>query len=79
MPNGILTPYLQVPVNVPTAEQQKEKRENQIKRLKEVNQRRREEKVEPQKLHAWINNHMPSKTWDEITYPFPNFNCFHLI
>ena len=23
---------------------------------------------------AWISNHMPSKVWDEITYPFPNFN-----
>ena len=21
---------------------------------------------------AWINNHMPSKVWNEITYPFPN-------
>ena len=20
---------------------------------------------------AWISNHMPSKVWDEITYPFP--------
>ena len=26
------------------------------------------------KLPAWISNHMPSKVWDEITYPFPNFN-----
>ena len=31
--------------------------------------------------HRWtliplsINNHMPSKMWDEITYPFANFNC----
>ena len=31
-------------------------------------------------LLTWINfnlgisNHMPSKVWDEITYPFPNFN-----
>ena len=25
-------------------------------------------------IPAWINNHMPSKVWDEITYPFPNFN-----
>ena len=23
---------------------------------------------------TWISNHMPSKVWDEITYPFPNFN-----
>ena len=23
---------------------------------------------------AWISNHMPNKVWDEITYPFPNFN-----
>ena len=23
---------------------------------------------------AWMNNHMLSKVWDEITYPFPNFN-----
>ena len=22
----------------------------------------------------WISNHMPSKVWDEITYPFPKFN-----
>ena len=22
---------------------------------------------------TWISNHMPSKMWDEITYPFPNF------
>ena len=21
---------------------------------------------------AWINNHMPSQVWDEITYPFPS-------
>ena len=32
-------------------------------------------------LLTWINfnpsrisDHMPSKVWDEITYPFPNFN-----
>ena len=25
-------------------------------------------------ISAWISNHMPSKKWDEITYPFPNFN-----
>ena len=25
-------------------------------------------------MSAWIRNHMPSKVWDEITYPFPNFN-----
>ena len=24
---------------------------------------------------AWINNHMPSKVWDENTYRFLNFNC----
>ena len=23
---------------------------------------------------GWINNHMPSKVWDEITYSFPNCN-----
>ena len=22
----------------------------------------------------WISNHMHSKVWDEITYPFLNFN-----
>ena len=26
-------------------------------------------------LRAWINDYMPSQMWDEITYPFPNFNC----
>ena len=25
-------------------------------------------------IPAWIINHMPSKVWDEITYPFLNFN-----
>ena len=25
-------------------------------------------------IPAWISNLMPSKVWDEITYPFPNFN-----
>ena len=25
-------------------------------------------------IPAWIDNHMPSKVWDKITYPFPNFN-----
>ena len=25
-------------------------------------------------IQVWINNHTPSKVWDEITYPFPNFN-----
>ena len=25
-------------------------------------------------LPAWTNNHMPSKVWNEITYPFPNFS-----
>ena len=25
-------------------------------------------------IPVWIRNHMPSKVWDEITYPFPNFN-----
>ena len=24
--------------------------------------------------HVWISNHIPSKVWDEITYPFPNFD-----
>ena len=23
---------------------------------------------------AWISHHMSSKVWDEITYPFLNFN-----
>ena len=23
---------------------------------------------------AWMNNHMPSKMWNNITYRFPNFN-----
>ena len=27
-------------------------------------------------IPAWIRNHMPSKMWDEITYPLPNFNGF---
>ena len=25
-------------------------------------------------IPAWLSNHIPSKVWDEITYPFPNFN-----
>ena len=25
-------------------------------------------------IPAWISNHMLSKVWDEITYPYPNFN-----
>ena len=25
-------------------------------------------------IPAWISNHMPTKVWGEITYPFPNFN-----
>ena len=25
-------------------------------------------------IPAWISNHMSNKAWDEITYPFPNFN-----
>ena len=25
-------------------------------------------------IPAWISNHMPGKEWDEITYPFLNFN-----
>ena len=25
-------------------------------------------------IPAWISNHMPGKMWDEITYPFLNFN-----
>ena len=24
---------------------------------------------------TWISNHMQSKMWDVISYPFPNFNC----
>ena len=25
-------------------------------------------------IPAWISNHMPSRVWDEINHPFPNFN-----
>ena len=25
-------------------------------------------------IPSWISNHMPSKVWDEITFPFSNFN-----
>ena len=25
-------------------------------------------------IPAWIKNYMSSKVWEEITYPFPNFN-----
>ena len=25
-------------------------------------------------ISAWISNHIHSKNWDEITYPFSNFN-----
>ena len=25
-------------------------------------------------IPAWISNHMPNKMWDDITYPFLNFN-----
>ena len=25
-------------------------------------------------IPAWINNYIHYKVWDEITYPFPNFN-----
>ena len=25
-------------------------------------------------IASWISNHVPSKMWDEITYPFTNFN-----
>ena len=25
-------------------------------------------------IPAWISNHKSSNVWDEITYPFPNFN-----
>ena len=29
-------------------------------------------------IPAWKSNHMPSKVWDEITYPFPNIKgCNH--
>ena len=27
-------------------------------------------------IPARISNHMCSKIWGEITYPFPNFNCY---
>ena len=26
-------------------------------------------------IFAWIGNYMPSKVWDEITYPFPNYTA----
>ena len=26
-------------------------------------------------IPAWIGKYMPSKEWNEINYPFPNFNC----
>ena len=29
-------------------------------------------------IPAWMNNHMPSKVYDEITNPFPNFNVYNL-
>ena len=25
-------------------------------------------------ISAWLSNHMPSKVWDEIIYPFLNYN-----
>ena len=25
-------------------------------------------------IPAWISNHLSSKMWDELTYPFLNFN-----
>ena len=27
-------------------------------------------------LLTWISNHMSNEMWDDITYPFPNFNCW---
>ena len=27
-------------------------------------------------FNAWISNHMPSNVWDDISYPFPNFNGY---
>ena len=27
-------------------------------------------------IPPWISNHMPSKEYDAITYPLPNFNGF---
>ena len=30
-------------------------------------------------IPTWISNHMLRKLWDEITYPFPNFNGFSVI
>ena len=26
-------------------------------------------------IPSWMSDHMHSKGWDEVTYPFPNFNC----
>ena len=28
-------------------------------------------------IPAWRSNHIPSRVWDEITYPFPNFKGCH--
>ena len=28
------------------------------------------------KIAVWMNNHIPSKVWDNVAYPFPNFNGF---
>ena len=34
------------------------------------------EDMDPLPIPAWISNHMPSKVWDEINYPFQNFNGY---
>ena len=26
-------------------------------------------------IPAWMSKHLPGKVWDEITYPFLNFNA----
>ena len=28
-------------------------------------------------IPSWIGNHMPSKVWDEITYPFSNLESLN--
>ena len=27
-------------------------------------------------MPSWVSNHMPSKVWGEIAYPFRNFNGY---
>ena len=30
-------------------------------------------------IPAWISNYVPSKVWNEITYPFLNFNGYTVV